>query len=411
MKLKTKLLCLALSLSLVGCALSKPSQTTPQERPQNTALLNFLASKMDYTADTVLNKNSRLFPRYTYEDGAWRVGKSSLWTSGFYPGIYWYLYALNNREKSKEYAQLWTEGVKDMATATDNDTGFQIFDSYGLGYQFTQNPAYKDVLLTGAKTLVEQRYNPTIKAFRAWPQNITDPQTLPFEVNMDMIMNMELVLWAGKNGGPREYIDYAINHADTSWKDIVRPNSSTFHVTSYNADGSVLLKRTHQGWKDDSTWSRGQAWAIYGYAMMYRYTGLQRMLDRSISTFDYYLEAAKKQGDALIPYSDFDAPLDKLNPRDTSAAAIVASAAIELYQHTGNERYLNYAQKVLETLLSEEYLNNKKEQQSLLWAASEKWGLPEVGAIFGDYYLVEALYRWKEFTNRPNFLQISVPKN
>lgn len=409
--MKTKLLGLFLSLSLASCVLPKEAQTAPNERPQNNKLLNFLSYKMDFTAQEVLHNTTNRFPRYTHEDGAWGVGNSSLWTSGFYPGIYWYLYVLNDREKSKEYAQLWTEGVKDMATATDNDTGFQIFNSYGLGYQFTQNQAYKDTLLTGAKTLVDQRYNSTVGAFRAWPQNISNPQTMPFEVNVDMIMNMELVLWAGKNGGPQAYIDYAVNHADTTWKDIVRKNGSTFHVASYNADGSLLLNRTHQGWRDDSTWSRGQAWAIYGYAMMYRYTGLKRMLDRSIRCFDYYVEATKQQSKSLIPYSDFDAPLDKLNPRDSSAAAIVASAAVELYQHTGDERYLDYAQPVMETLLSDAYLNHAKERQSLLWAASEKWGLGEVGAIFGDYYLVESLYRWNAWTKRPNFLQVSAPQN
>lgn len=403
----------ALMICLVFCGLfacREANVNKERVESKSVSLLSFLSNKMEYTAETVLNRSTDLYPSYTSEKGVWHSKKPSVWTSGFLPGIYWYLYALTDEEKQLEYARLWTENLESLATATDNDTGFQIFNSFGLGYEFTgqSNADYRSTLLTAADTLVKQRYNQTIGAFRAWKQSISNPNTMPFEVNVDMIMNMELVLWAGQNGGSPEYVDYAVHHADATWNDIIREDASSYHVASYKKDGTVLLKRTHQGWKRDSTWSRGQSWAVYGYAMFYRYTGMERMLERSIECFDYYVEATESQSSDFIPFADFDAPLNRKNPRDSSAAAVVASAALELYKITGEERFLDYSENVLNSLLSESYFPRSTDYQSLLTAASEKWGRPEVGAIFGDYYLMESLYRWQKWSGKQDLLETTI---
>jgi hypothetical protein len=334
---------------------------------------------------------------YTNSAGQWNKKNDSTWCSGFIPGMFWYMWALTGEARWRTDAMHWTEGVRSRATATDNDTGFQIFESFGLGHEFDASlrAGYQPVLLQGAQTLVTQRYNPVIGCFRSWDQNLSNPNTLPFEVNIDQMMNLELVLWAGKNGGPAEYVDYAVSHADKTWTNNVRENGGTYHVVSYNADGTVASKRTHQGWTTNSTWSRGQAWAVYGYTMVYRYTGLTRMLDRAKATYAYFLEQTLLDDPFYIPFSDFDAPLDSRNPRDTSAAAIVASAALELYGITGERQYLEDAQMFLESLSSPDYLTSGSTWQSLLYAASEKWGMGEVGASFADFYFLEALWRWK----------------
>ena len=354
-------------------------------------------------AEGVLGNNRERFVNYTTAAGAWRTQSDGTWTSGFVPGIYWYLWALTGEAGWRDKAMHWTEGVRSRATATDNDTGFQVYCSFGLGHQFdeTLRTNYRAVMLQGASTLVNQRYNAAIGCFRSWDQNISNTTSLPFEVNIDQMMNLELVLWAGQNGGPAQYVDYAVSHADRTWEHNVRENGGTYHVVSYNLDGTVASKRTHQGWTTNSTWSRGQAWAVYGYTLVYRYTGLERMLERARICYDYFINETLKDDWNYVPYSDFDAPLDSRNPRDSSAAAIVAAAAIELYGITGEEAFLVDAEAILESLSSPRYFSLNTGYQSLLLAASEKWGQPEVGAIFADYYFLEALWRWKGLEQLP----------
>ncbi|MDA7746543.1 glycoside hydrolase family 88 protein [Psychromonas sp.] len=379
-----------------------PTDSDAVQAKEYTSVMNLVESKSKNLAINSLNNDQELFTDYTDTDGEWEIKGVKTWCSGFVPGIFWYLSAITDDREWKKKALYWTEGVRSRAIATDNDTGFQIFDSFGLGYIIgNENTAdYKSVLITGAKTLVDERYNKKIGAFRSWKQNLSNATIMPFEVNIDQLMNMELILWVGQNDDKPEYTEMAISHADKTWSNNIRENGSTFHVVGYNAEGEVVNKRTHQGWKDDSTWSRGQAWAVYAYAMYYRYTGLDRMLERSQKSYQYYRESTKKQTNDWVPFSDFDAPLDEDNPRDTSATAIVASALIELYKLTKNEQYLTDAEAMLSSLATPVYLANDPNYESILLKGSEKWGEPEVGSIFGDYFFVEALYRWKMWSPR-----------
>lgn len=348
-------------------------------------------------ADNVLNQNRERFVDYTNPGGDWQTKSDSSWCSGFIPGMFWYLWQLTGDDGWRTDARHWAEGVKSRSTAADNDVGFQILEGLGLGYFFdeTLRAEYKPYMLEGADTLVNQRYNTTIGCFRSWPGGENNPFDLPFEVNIDQMMNLELVMWAALNGGPTEYMDYAISHADKSWENNIREDGSSFHVVNYNLDGTVASKRTHQGWQTDSTWSRGQAWAVYGYTLVYQYTGLDRMLERAEKCYDYWITATRTQDERLVPFSDFDAPLDNNNPRDTSATAIVACAAIELYNLTGKTQYLREAEQMLGTLTNPYYLSLFTDYESILMRGSEKWGEPEEGTSFGDFYLLEGLYLYR----------------
>lgn len=363
--------------------------------------LDFAAEQSAELAEEVLSGNRERFVNYTTASGNWRTQTDRTWTSGFVPGVFWYLYDLSGDPLWRDDAMHWTEGVRSRATATDNDTSFQVFSSFGLGYGMTgeSNADYKEVILTAAETVSTERYNETIGAYRSWGQGgdgVSNPTALPFEVIIDQMMNLELQLWAGYNGGPVAYIDEAIRHADKTWENNVREDGGTYHVVAYNLDGSVAYKRTHQGWREESTWSRGQAWAVYGYTMVYRYTGLERMLERARICYDYFMAETLKGSPDYIAYSDFDAPLDSRNPRDTSASAIVAAAALELYEMTGERHFLEDAEAILDSLSSPRYLARGSRYDSILLKASEKWGQPEVGAIFADFYFLEALYRYEQ---------------
>jgi len=163
------------------------------------------------------------------------------------------------------------------------------------------------------------------------------------------------------------------------------------------ANGSVINKRTEQGDKPESTWSRGQAWLVYGYTMLYRYTGYDINLRRAEVAFDYFMSALNAQSENHIPYTDFDAAVDEAHGLDTSAAAIVASAAIELYGFTNDEKYLEAAEAMLNDLTSPPYLATGTSFESILTRGSWEYDRhEEVGAIFGDFYLVEAMLRYKK---------------
>ena len=392
--------------SLAAAALVAVSASANIETSIDTGLA--FATEQLEELPTLLGNNTR-FMDYSTTAGTWRTQSRSSWCSGFAPGMFWYMYELTGESKWQTWAENWTDGVRQRATEADNDTGFQIYCSFG--YQFTDDndTDYWSVLETAAETFATQRFNPTIGAYRAWTNsssnpvsspsitaNTTNPNSMVFEVNIDMMMNMELPLFVGKNGGDSAHVDRAVAHADTTWEDLIRSDGSSIHVIGYKADGSVDYARTHQGWTPESTWSRGQAWGVYGYAMVYRYTQLPRMLQRAETMFDTFMSLTAAQSSDYVPFSDFDAPLDSRNPRDTSAAAIVASAALDLYDMTGTQKYLDAARNIIESLSSSNYLAAGTSYQPILRKASSKWGDPEVGASFADYYYVEAMIRHRD---------------
>lgn len=359
--------------------------------------LQFSAAQLETLATTVLS-NSSQFVDYSSPAGQWTVKNNSTWCSGFTPGLLWMMYDYHGDNIWQQRARSWTLGVKSRTTATDNDTGFQIMNSFGKGYVVTEevNDDYLEQLRRGAETLYTQRYNPAIGCYRAWPSNINNPTDLPFEVIPDQLMNLELPLFVAFKDNNQDYLNACISHADKTWEYIVRDDGSTYHVAAFNLDGTLDYNRTHQGWKTESTWSRGQAWAVYGYATVYEYTQLERMLERAEACFDYWLSATRSQSEDLVPYADFDAPVNDQHAKDTSAAAILASAALKLFVFTEDPKFLNTARSILDTLSCAPYLATGTNYQSILRRACAKWGDPETAAIFADYYFVEAALSYLE---------------
>eukprot|EP00903_Cladosiphon_okamuranus_P010054 g9531.t2 len=362
---------------------------------------------------TVLNEDvlteEGVFTDYTDEDGKWITTKEKdgevedigkgVWTSGMVAGMFWYQYEATGDPAMKTAAEFYCKGLEGVEEEDDNDLGFQVLNSYGLGYRLSNSTsdqeAYLGRVLTGAETLYKERWDENIPAFWSWA-NPTDRREWDRAVNVDMIMNMEIMLWAKGNGG--EDRDSEVEgHADSTWRDIVRSDNSTNHVANYDVeDGSFNETGTYQGWRDDSTWTRGQAWGIYGYAMVYRYIPEPRFLSRSLGLFGYW---EKNLPDDLVPPADFDAPASASdNGKDSSATAIVASALLEIFVSTKDPVYLVKAQNHLSALLKENYYipDATDGYQSILRRATAKWGEPEVGATFGDYFLLEAMLRYQK---------------
>lgn len=324
-----------------------------------------------------------------------RTSKSTTWTSGFFAGNLWYIFQLTGDEEYKVKALEWTKIVEpEKNNSSDHDIGFKINNSFGHAYKITKNEEYADVMLTAANTLIS-RYDEKIKAIKSWNSK---KEKWDYPVIIDNMMNLELLFEASKLSQDSLYYNIAINHANTTLKNHFRKNHSTYHVVDYNPDGTVKAKKTHQGYADGSAWARGQAWAVYGYTMAYRYSNDEKYLDQAKKTANFYLTHKKLPQDG-IPYWDFDDPDIPNAPKDVSAATIMASAFLELYTYTKDEKYINYANKVLTNLEKPEYLlNNNIEAPFILNHSTGNYNKNseiDCPIVYADYYLLETLVRKK----------------
>ncbi|RNL82372.1 glucuronyl hydrolase [Sinomicrobium pectinilyticum] len=332
--------------------------------------------------------------------GHWKFVPFNDWTSGFWPGTLWYLYEYTGEEKWKREADRFSRYLTPLSvrSATDHDLGFQVFCSFGNGYRLTKDTGYRKTILRTADTLAAL-YNPKVGTLLSWP-GMTDKMGWPHNTIIDNMMNLELLFWAGKNGGNDSLYDIALKHAETTMQNHFRKDHSVYHVVVYDTvTGKKVRGVTHQGYSDDSLWARGQAWAIYGYTMTYRETGNDKFLDFAQKVADVYLDRLPED---MIPFWDFDAPHIPHEPKDASAAAITASALLELSGYIKDpvkaSFYRESAEKMLGELSAPEYRSNDRNTAFLLHSTGHYPNGSEVDAsiIYADYYYLEALLRLKK---------------
>jgi VCBS repeat-containing protein len=373
------------------------ADTTPAD-PLDAAIahdLTFAASQLNRT---LTETPSGEYPQETASDGTWDNYSAGWWTSGFFPGNLWLMYQATGDAAWRTAAQTRQAGLESQKTRTDtHDLGFMLFDSFGNGYRLTGTTAYRDVALTAAQSLAT-RYSAVVHAVRSW-NNPSGAPASDFRVIVDNMMNLELLWWASKHGGDPALADKALQHALTTAAQHVRPDGSTYHLVIFDAGtGAVKSKQTVQGYSDSSTWARGQAWAVYGFTMAYRESGDSRMLDTARRVADYYVDHLPAD---RVPYWDFQAPGIPNEPRDSSAAAIAASGLIELSQletdATRSARYLSTARATLTSLSSSAYLAEGTSSRSILLhgTANKPGGHYDRGLIYGDYFFLEALLRYR----------------
>ncbi|HDZ06690.1 hypothetical protein LCGC14_0190000 [marine sediment metagenome] len=319
------------------------------------------------------------------------------WTSGFYPGNLWQLYKLTGEEVFKNKAVEWTKFIeKEKYNDGTHDMGFKIYSSFGEGFEVTNEEHYKDVIVESANTLIT-RFNKNVGSLRSWDFNA---DIWEFPVIIDNMMNLELLFEATRISGDSIYHNIAIKHANTTLKNHFREDNSSYHVVVYDTvSGRVNSKVTHQGFNDNSAWARGQAWGVYGFTMCYRYTKNPMYLEQAEKLAVFYLNHSKLPEDG-IPYWDFDDPNIPNVVKDVSAAAIVASALVELSTYTNNDTYLDYSNKVLNTLKTEEYIISPDIDAPFIlkhstgnWPKNDEMDGP---IVYGDFYFLELMLRIKE---------------
>ena len=320
------------------------------------------------------------------------------WCAGFWPGVLWYDYEYTKDKQVLEEAENFTHSLKFLShiPAYDHDLGFLVFCSYGNGYRLTKNPAYKQVILDTADTLATL-FNPIVGTILSWPREV-EPRNWPHNTIMDNMINLEMLFWAAKNGGNPYLYDIAMSHADKTMKSQFRPDYTSYHVAVYDTiTGNLIKGVTHQGYADSTMWARGQAWAIYGYTVVYRETKDPKYLDFVQKVTDVYLDRLPED---KVPYWDFDDPSIPNAPRDASAGAVVASALLELSTYLPNgtgKRYKDAAIEMLTSLSSDSYQSGESKPSFLLHSVGHWPNHSEIDAsiIYADYYYIEALLRLK----------------
>lgn len=351
----------------------------------------------------VMKEKSDLLPRTIDTTGALVTSRSNWWTSGFFPGSLWYLYEYTHDEKFRDAAKLMTARIeKEKNNTGTHDLGFMLYCSFGNGLRLTGEESYNDVMLTGARSL-STRYRPNIGCIQSW--NSRKGWQCP--VIIDNMMNLEFLMWAFNKSGDSTFYNICVNHSDTTIRNHFRPDFSSYHVVSYDTiTGKVEIKQTHQGAADESAWSRGQSWGLYGYVVMFRETGLARYLDQAVHIADFLINHPNMPED-MIPYWDFDAPGIPEAKRDVSAGAIMASALTELSSYVDSvagTKYLQVAEKQLRSLASPAYRAKSGENGNfiLMHSVGSIPGNSEVDVplTYADYYFIEALIRYRKLLDK-----------
>ena len=324
------------------------------------------------------------------------------WTEGFFPGTSWFLFDITKNDKWKASAEKFQATYQDHKYLTGfHDLGFIFNCSYGNGYKSTKNEAFKDVLITASDSLIT-RFNPTVGSIMSWDvdHGWQSERGWKFPVIIDNMMNLEMLFEASIITGDSKYKDVAIAHADTTLKNHFREDYSCYHVVDYDPEtGAVRTKKTAQGFADSSAWARGQAWAIYGYTMCYRYTKDEKYLAQAQKVADYIINYPGLPED-FIPYWDYNDPKIPNAPRDASAAAITASALVELSGYT-NGKYIQNADDILKSLASPEYTAAIGTNKNFILKHSVG-SIPHNNEIdvplnYADYYYLEALLKFKQY--------------
>ena len=355
----------------------------------------------EYLAKSMESDNDSLPRSYTDRTGLIK-SNSHWWCSGFFPGVLWYLYEAKGSPNLKRYAEIYTQRVADQQYTTDNhDVGFILMCSFGNGYRLTQTPSYVPILLKGAQSL-STRFKPVVGLIRSWDTK-TDKWRYP--VIIDNMMNLELLEWAAQHSDSTKFAKIASSHAKLTMKNHFRKDFSSYHVIGYDPEtGEIEKRNTHQGYAHESAWTRGQAWGLYGYTMMFRETGDSSYLHHAKGIARFIMSHPNMPKDK-VPYWDFNAPDIPHAKRDASAAAIMASAFIELSTLTKEEpdfskQCLNMAEMQLRSLTSAEYLAKKGTNGGFILMHSvgnlPKGTEVDVPLTYADYYYVEALVRYKK---------------
>lgn len=390
--------CFLLLLLITGCYKQNTKSLVQKD-------ISFAVHQIENQLKEIQKSGQLLNPKTISPNGETVYIPFTEWTSGFFPGQLWLLYELTGDTVWKSRARQYTETLDSVKYITDDhDVGFMIGCSYGNGLRLDKVNYihYKDVIIQAAKSLCT-RYNPQIGSLQSWDvRGWIIPKGWKYPVIIDNLMNLEILFESTRLSNDSSFYKIAISHAETTLKNHFRQDNSCYHVVDYDPEtGAVLHKHTAQGYSHESVWSRGQAWAVYGYTMLYRYTGNERYLEQADKVAQMLLNHPNMPID-LVPAWDLDAPEEERQLRDVSSASILVSAFYELSTYKG-KYYKDVADKILASLSSAPYLAEPGGNNNFILQHSVG-SIPHGNEIdvplnYADYYFLEALVRKQKLEN------------
>lgn len=406
---------------LILAALTAFACCTPKDPVGETASRIIEVARSQYMyMDTALDADR--YPRSSDKDGNLIATPDvGWWCSGFHPGSLWYIYEYTGDGMFEDMAWRYTDRLEALLERDcDHDIGFQINCSYGNALRLTGDSLKVVPIYIAAARKLAERFDPEAGVIRSWDFLRND---WIYPVIIDNMMNLELLAVGSRLSQDNSLADIAARHASTTLTNHFREDWTCWHLVDYDPeDGGVRYRETVQGYAHESAWARGQAWALYGYTMMYRETGRKEYLDAAVSIGDMIISKLPDDG---IPYWDFNAPgtpeaMDSTaagatrhaaayleDPlRDASAGAIMASAFIELStlvpDREASDRYLETARRQILTFGTDEYLARPGENGFFILKHSVG-NIPgnseiDVALSYADYYLLEALVRYRNIS-------------
>lgn len=350
-----------------------------------------------------LDKFTHHFKANGSEGDFYKPHDNTTWTTGFWTGQLWIAYELTGEEKYKEAALIqvrsFLERIEKKVDTNNHDMGFLYSLSCVAAYKLTGNEEGKQAGILAAKNLAS-RYQEKGEFIQAWGEINADDN---YRLIIDCLLNLPLLYWASDILGDDTYADMAKKHINTSLKVIMRQDCSTYHTYYFEkGTGKPLYGETRQGYSNESAWSRGQAWGIYGTALSYQYTHNEEYKERFFQITDYFLEHLPSD---LVPYWDFIFEEGSDEPRDSSAAAIAVCGMLEMAKYLDEEKsayYKDAALKIMKSLMDNYAAKSPKTSNAVLLHGVYARKSPhnpcndrnvDESNPWGDYYYMEALIR------------------
>jgi unsaturated chondroitin disaccharide hydrolase len=326
-------------------------------------------------------------------------GENYGWTTGFWPGILWLAYELSDREiyliHAQRHIQSFAKRLQEQIDLDTHDIGFLYTLTCVAPWRLTGNVYAKQTALQAATHLMT-RYLPQAGIIQAWGK-LGDPQQRGNTI-VDSLMNTPLLYWASEATGERRFAEAAYRHARQVRDHLVRPDNTTYHTFYWDVTtGQPLRGSTAQGYTAESCWARGQAWAIYGFSLNYRYTSDATFLSTAQRCADYFLDHLPAD---RVPYWDLVFGDGSGEERDSSAAAIAVCGLQEMVRWLADDeqrrRYQTAADAILTSLVTRYAACHQPESNALLlhsvYDKPKATGVDE-GCLWGDYFYLESLTR------------------
>ncbi len=316
------------------------------------------------------------------------------WTNGFWGGLMWLMYNATKKDCYKITAEK-SEKILDNAfnhmQRLHHDVGFMWHILSGVNYRITGNEDSKNRNLIAAMSLMS-RYNVDGDFIRCWNFSGFGKDVSGWTI-IDCMMNIPLLYWASNEIGDTRFKKVAMRHADMTLMDHVREDGSVNHIVIHDTNKpAVLGVNKGQGYSEDSCWSRGASWAVYGFILSYIHTKEDRYLDTAIKTANYFIKETEKTN--WLPRLDFRQPDDPIY-YDSTAGAIASCGLIEIAKITGETKYLTCAINILEAM-EKTWCDWSDKEDSILQMGSEAYfGRKHMPIIYGDYFFTEAILKLK----------------